>query len=252
MGKYLPRFLEDIESQSLFPNFEVVIDHNDPEDWEIELVNKYINKYPKGVIKHIITRPVDPIGTSMNTCIKNSKGAYLAIWNIDDLRTPDSLEIMKDALDESDKIDFAYGNYKVVRSFGATEGEWIDEAGNEEWLKIGMILGPFFMFKKSILKKSKEFDEQLVQGADYDLALRLAFNGKGVHCPEHLGYYLNEGLGQSTKADSKQPLERTVIEMRYGIRILEESYIPLAESLYDVKHLHIRNEKIPALDLQRP
>ena len=65
MGKYLETFLKEIENQTLFPHFEVIIDHNDPEDWEIELVKKYIKKYPNGVIKHIITRPVDSIAFPM-------------------------------------------------------------------------------------------------------------------------------------------------------------------------------------------
>jgi len=34
-----------------------------------------------------------------------------------------------------------------------------------------MILGPFFMFRKSIIEKSGVFDEQLIQGADYDLIM---------------------------------------------------------------------------------
>ena len=42
------------------------------------------------------------------------------------------------------------------------------------------------MFRKSALKKSGVFDEQLMSGADYDLALRLAFNGKGLHIPINL------------------------------------------------------------------
>ena len=88
------------------------------------------------------------------------------------------------------------------------------------------------------------FDEQLVQGADYDLALRLAFNAKGLHLPINLGYYLNEGLGQSTKPDSKQPLERTVIELRYGIRVLEPHLVPYTRS-YDVDNIIVDEEKIP-------
>jgi hypothetical protein len=47
MGKYLPKFLEDLQKQTIFPNFEVVLDLNDPEPWELELVEEYVNRYPK-------------------------------------------------------------------------------------------------------------------------------------------------------------------------------------------------------------
>ena len=107
-----------------------------------------------------------------------------------------------------------------------------------------MILGPFFMFRKSALKKSGVFDEQLMSGADYDLALRLAFNGKGLHIQSNLGYYLNDGQGLST-GSRKQPIERTVIELRYGVRVLEPHLVPETRD-YDVENIIIDDKKIPA------
>ena len=111
-----------------------------------------------------------------------------------------------------------------------------------------MVLGPFFMFRKSILEKCKAFDEQLVSGADYDLAIRLAYNGKGMHIPHNSGYYLNEGMGASTRPNSKQPLERTVIEMRYGIPVIEPRLENAARE-YDIENIHIDGEKYPANQL---
>ena len=61
------------------------------------------------------------------------------------------------------------------------------------------------------------FDEQLKQGPDFDLQIRLALNGKARMTDGLLGYYLNEGLGQSTRPGTLQPIERTAIELRYGI-----------------------------------
>ena len=71
-----------------------------------------------------------------------------------------------------------------------------------------------------------------------------------MHIPDILGYYLNEGLGASTRPDSKQPLERTVIEMRYGIRILEDRFVPAARENYDIENIIINDEKIPALNFK--
>ena len=230
MSKYMKGFLENLSTQT-HKDLEIVLDHNDPSDEEVKLVEEYNEQYDN--ILHIKVEGVDPIGTSMNRCIEYATGDYLCIWNVDDLRTPDSIEVMAKALDENPDVDFVYGNYVIVPKFGSTEGQYVDESGREEELTTGMILGPYFMFRKSLLKKSGVFDEQLVQGADYDLALRLAFNAKGLHLPINLGYYLNEGLGQSTKPNSKQPIERTVIELRYNIRVLEPHLVPYTRS-YDV------------------
>ena len=243
MARYMEGFLVNLAEQT-HEDLEIVLDHNDPSDEEIAMIESY-NDINDNIF-HIQVDGVDPIGISMNRCIENASGDYLCIWNVDDLRTPDSIEVMAKTLDENPDVDFVYGNYHVVPSFGSKEGHIVDEAGKEEWLKIGMILGPFFMFRKSALEKSGVFDEQLVSGADYDLALRLAFNGKGMHIPNILGYYLNEGMGASTRPDSKQPLERTVIELRYGIRILEPLLVPQTK-VYDVENIIVDGKKIPAM-----
>ena len=241
MSKYMKGFLDNLSTQT-HKDLEIVLDHNDPSDEEVKLVEEYNEQYDN--ILHIKVEGVDPIGTSMNRCIEYATGDYLCIWNVDDLRTPDSIEVMAKALDENPDVDFVYGNYVIVPKFGGTEGQYVDETGREDELTTGMILGPYFMFRKSLLKKSGVFDEQLVQGADYDLALRLAFNAKGLHLPINLGYYLNEGLGQSTKPNSKQPIERTVIELRYNIRVLEPHLVPYTRS-YDVGNIIVDEEKIP-------
>ena len=187
MSKYMKGFLDNLSTQT-HKDLEIVLDHNDPSDEEVKLVEEYNEQYDN--ILHIKVEGVDPIGTSMNRCIEYATGDYLCIWNVDDLRTPDSIEVMAKALDENPDVDFVYGNYVIVPNFGGTEGQYVDETGREDELTTGMILGPYFMFRKSILEKSGVFDEQLVQGADYDLALRLALNGKGLHLPINLGYYL--------------------------------------------------------------
>jgi len=241
MSRYMRGFLENLSTQT-HKDLEIVLDHNEPTDEEINLVEEYNKEHDN--ILHIQVEGVDPIGISMNRCIEFASGDYLCIWNVDDLRTPDSIEVMAKALDENPDVDFVYGNYTIVSKFGSTQGQYVDESGREEELTTGMILGPYFMFRKSLLEKSGVFDEQLVQGADYDLALRLAFNAKGLHLPINLGYYLNEGLGQSTKPNSKQPIERTVIELRYNIRVLEPHLVPYTRS-YDVGNIIVDEEKIP-------
>ena len=241
MGKYMKGFLDNLSSQT-HKDLEVVLDHNEPTDEEKMLVEDYNNEHDN--IFHIKVEGVDPIGISMNRCIENASGDYLCIWNVDDLRTPDSIEVMAKALDDNPDVNFVYGNYYIVPSFGSINGQYVDETGKEEYLKVGMILGPFFMFRKSALKKSGVFDEQLMSGADYDLALRLAFNGKGLHIPINLGYYLNDGQGLST-GSRKQPIERTVVELRYGVRVLEPHLVPETRE-YDVENIIINDKKIPA------
>jgi len=241
MARYMEGFLLNLSEQT-HEDLEVVLDHNNPTDEEVAMVQSYNEIHDN--IFHIQVDGVDPIGVSMNRCIENASGDYLCIWNVDDLRTPNSIEVMANTLDENPDVDFVYGNYYVVPSFLSTQGYLVDETGREDELTSSIILGPFFMFRKTLLEKSGWFDEQLVQGADYDLALRLALNGKGLHIKDILGYYLNEGMGQSTKPNSKQPLERTVIELRYGLNVIEPHLVGAANE-YDISNIIVDGKKTP-------
>lgn len=217
MKAYLKKFLDELPNQTIFSKIEIIIDHNEPDEEEILWVKDFQKKYPNR-LKHIIVDIVDPIGISMNRCIEESSGEFLAIWNVDDLRTPNSLELQYEKIIESENIGMVYGDFKIVKSFGSPDGFLVDcSQYKEAELFRSMIVGPYFMFRKSLCEKTGYFDEQLKSGADFDFAIRLAFNSRVVYVSGLLGYYLNEGLGASTRPNSLQALERTVIELRYGV-----------------------------------
>jgi GT2 family glycosyltransferase len=235
MNDYIEIFLERLPRQTFFNRMEVVLDHNEPEKREIELVSKFQKKYP-GRLQHIIVKKVDPIGSSMNRCIHNAKGKFLTIWNVDDLRTDNSIQLQYNQIKKSKKVGFVYGNYIIVKEFGSIKGEFIDHKKfDKSELTKSMILGPFFMFKKNLCKRIGFFDEQLLQGADFDFAIRLALASKGRKVYKNLGYYLNAQKGLSTKPNSLQPIEKDLICMRYGIfEKIENKNIPYFMN-YEIK-----------------
>jgi GT2 family glycosyltransferase len=251
MKPYLKLFLEELPRQTIFNQIEVVLDHNEPDPEEIMWVQEFQSKYP-GRLKHIIIDPVEPIGTSMNRCIKEALAPLLSIWNVDDLRTDNSLELMVNTFDAG--ADIVYGNFEVVRKFGEKSGTLTDfsayDPQSEEFTR-SMLLGPFMAFRKSLVEKAGYFDEQLKSGADFDLAVRLAFHGKPMMAKGLLGYYLNEGKGASTRPDSKQAFDRTAIELRYGIYdkidydlVAQATQLDIAHIYYNGQTLHI-NTLVP-------
>ena len=86
------------------------MDHNDPSDEEVAMIESYNEIYDN--IFHIQVEGVDPI-EFMNRCIDNASGDYLCIWNVDDLRTADSIEQMAKARRKPD-VDFVYGDFTIV------------------------------------------------------------------------------------------------------------------------------------------
>ena len=247
--KYLEVFLSEIVRQDLYPNFEVILNMSSPNDVELEIAKKYKAKYGD-VLQLIIHESVLPLGVAWNECIRASNADLLAIWNVDDLRTPNSLSSQVKSL-EGTGVVISYGPYKVVNQFASTTGRDISELGlaASDFYR-GMHFGPFMAFTKSGLANAGLFDEQLLSGGDFDLAIRLALQGTAIRTSESLGFYLDAGLGASTSPQSKQIVERTVIELRYAIYDkIDWLYVDRALD-YDVKHLYIRGEKLAVQDIQ--
>lgn len=244
MKRYLKKFLEELPKQTMFNQMEIVLDHNEPDDEEVYWVKDFQKKYP-GRIKHIIVNKVDPIGISMNRCIRESSGKFLTIWNIDDLRTDDSLELQYKKINESDDFGVVYGDYMIVKSFGSQKGEIVDcSRYSEKDLFRSMLLGPFFMFRKSLCDKIGYFDEQFRTCADFDLALKLLFNTKAVYTKGLLGFYLNEGMGASTRPDAVLSPETTVINLRYGIFDKIDYDLVVSATKYNIRYSLLNKEFI--------
>ena len=246
MDSYLKIFLKLLPQQTFFEKMEVVLDHHEPKKNELQLIRAFQKKYP-GRLKHLINKSVKPLYSSWNRCIENSKGKYLAIWNIDDIRTKNSIELQYDVIN-SNNVDFVYGNYTVVKKFGSTRGHFINHKKfNKSELTRSMILGPFYMFKKNSCRKIGFFDEQFKVAGDFDFAIRLALESNGKMVNENLGYYLNAGRGLSTKSNSSQSIEKDQVCFRYGIfDKIEKKNIPYLLD-YNVNNFLYKKKYVPII-----
>ncbi len=122
------------------------------------MVKNFQARYPNR-LKHIVTTPVEPIGVSMNTCITAAEGKYVTIWNVDDLRTSNSIQKQLQCCEE-EKADLVHGNFIIVNKFGSTHGKFIDHSYTMHKLKElerSMVLGPFFMFNKNSSRTMRIF-----------------------------------------------------------------------------------------------
>jgi glycosyltransferase involved in cell wall biosynthesis len=212
--KYLKKYLEDALNQKGINEIEFSIVHNEPTDKEKEIIDKYRNRL-NIIYKEV---PLEPLYASWNKAIKQSTGEYLACWNVDDLREYDSIANMVRTLDYNQDAGFTYGDIIIVNQFGNKKGKYIKTPSFTKKLGTsGAIGGPFFMWRRSLIEKVGYFDEQFKSGGDFDYTVRLSIFSKGTKTNGLLGYFLHEGLGLSTRNAHLQMLERTVIELRYGI-----------------------------------
>jgi hypothetical protein len=215
--KYLPLFLEKMPEQTAFDRLEIVLDLNAPTAEELRLVERFRDRYPEH-LRYTVQDQVVTYSASWNNCIRSSSGEYLAVWNIDDLRTDDSIEKQARLLDERPEIGITHGKYMIVSQFGSTEGPFKNEKAGDHWdATKRFIFGPFYMFRRSLLERAGVVDEQLRSSADFDHTVRLAMHTRSARVDGNLGYYLMANTGLSNNPDSRIDIENFVIRMRYGI-----------------------------------
>jgi hypothetical protein len=231
--KYLPLFLEKMPEQEAFDRLEVVLDLNAPTPEELRTVKRFQERYPDH-IRFTVQDKVITYSASWNNCIRSSRGNYLAVWNIDDLRTPDSIAKQAKLLDERPDIGIVHGKYMVVPRFGDTDGFFKNEKvlDHSEATK-RFIFGPFYMFRRSLLEKAGLVDEQFRSSADFDHAVRLAMHARSARVDGNLGYYMSANTGLSNNPNSRIDVENFVIRMRYGIYDKMWYYYLSAASDYD-------------------
>lgn len=239
--KYIKAFLKSAKKQT-YDSFEIQMELNNPSFKESSMVKKFQNK--NNFLKFITQKKVNTMSKSWNNCINSSTGEYICIWNIDDIRTNYSIEEMAHYLDSNKEKDIVFGDYHLVKSYKSKRGKLIDNSDKLDRLKTGMFIGPFFMFRKSLILKCGMFDEQLKTGADFDFAMRIIKNGNTGYIKKNLGYFLDEKKGSSTKPDTLQPLERTVVELRYNLPVSDRNLINKAKKLYDINNLYFQNKKV--------
>lgn len=245
-SRFLKGFLENFESQSIFHLSELVLRVNEPTSNETRILDLFRKKYPRNLVVSIVSS-VETLGASWNQAVAMAAGKYLTIWNVDDERFPESLEVSSQALEKHSAVGFVYGPYVVEKTRWLYHGRNLagGSAIGKEALLSGMHLGPFFMFRSSLVGTLGPFDEQYVSAADFDFALRLARHSAGVRVDSVLGTFHDRGKGLSTSRSILQPVERTAVELRYGLfSQIKTRYLEKA-ILYDEEWIHCGGEPFP-------
>ena len=214
--KYLESFLQNCLEQSAFNKTFFLLNISCPSREELSIIKKYLPSF-NGQLSITRHKKLVSIYRAWNELCDKAQTPYVAIWNVDDLRTRHSLSSQL-ALMQTGKFRSVAGPFSIVREFGSTSGQVVDnsESPHSHWLE-GMLHGPFFMFRKKDLSILHGFDEQFKVAGDFDFAIRLTSLGQVGYTRELLGHYLNQRSGLSTSQDSILPIERERIYLRYGV-----------------------------------
>lgn len=214
--QFLATWLANAQRQSMWGRCELIVAANDPDCTERRLLEEFAASWPGQVTLQVVER--EGLYRSWNRCLALAKGRYIAIANVDDLRTSTSLETQYNALEQHPDCGFCYGNWRDSDVFPPNNTGRVVHSppyDPEEFTR-GMHIGPFFIWRQDLTAAGLYFDEQFQSGGDFDLQIRLALASRGHRVSEILGDYYVGGQGLS-RGNRLQPIEALVICLRYGI-----------------------------------
>lgn len=226
---------------------EFLLLHNQPTEEEIAIINKYLPQFP--LARHVIIPQREGLYATWNRGAKMAKADLLTVWNVDDIRTPDSLKLQVASLESSPEAAMSYGDFYGTREYSEqkthfyTYPEWSSD--NKEFRRSHLV-GCFQMWRKNIHDKIGYYDENFRLVSDMDFQIRTAFNFPLVKCKGTLGYYLEHQPFKLSSQTDLQATERTAIELRYGVYYkMDLSFVKKAREKYSIDHVINFGEKFP-------
>ena len=214
--EYLERYFLNILEIENLNEIEFIIIHNDPSDNETNTINSFLNTNQQVNYQYLAV-PREGLYKSWNRGIQLSKALYIAIWNVDDIRFPDSLKLQAEALDGNENIALVYGDLYISTSFDNKNLIYNKtyDINKSSWHN-SFQDGAFIMWRKSVHDTIGYFDEQFIIGGDRDFWFRITDKHKAVKISAPLGIYLQERGKGISKNSNKLNYEFIIIGLRYG------------------------------------
>lgn len=222
--KFIKHFMSEVTKQSVFSQCELIIlDANSPEK-EYEVIEPYLKKYSNIIYQRLENTPT--VQETMNMGIKKSTGEFITLWNVDDTRKHDALEILAKSLVVDINIDLVYADSFQT----STENEQFYNNSSEGSLyehsrlpfskenMIKCLPGPLPLWRKKMNDNHGFFDEKLRFAGDWDMWLRCISEGaKFKKINEILGlyYYNPKGLSTSKENEKERFLEEKTLFHKY-------------------------------------
>ena len=220
-GEFIEGYMEDMLRQSIFDEVNFfILDCASPEN-EVDVIQRYLHH------DNITYRRIneDPgIYASWNLCVKETQGELITNWNVDDRKSPWSLEIMKDCLILNPDVDICYGNTIVSAELNE---KWLGLKSQQlypcnetnHWKDLLQNNNPHCMpmWRRSVHERFGYFNEEYKTASDAEMWLRAAKGGAKLQkINDTVGiYYKNPDGISSPQSNAKlRALCQEVNEMR--------------------------------------
>ena len=205
--------------QQTFTNFEFII-YDDGSD---QNVHEYLTEYAQMDNRIIlISDPVNHgLAYSLNTCINEAKGVYLARMDDDDICEPERFAVQCEYLDRHPEIAFVGCNAKLIDDKGVWGIRQMPEHPDKHsFLRYSPFIHPTVMIRRQVLDGGNTYrsDKKTWRCEDYELFMRLWKLG-------HRGYNIQQELfcyREDRYAYKKRKFRYRIDEMQLRCRNFKE------------------------------
>lgn len=207
--KFIQGYIEDMLRQTIFCDIEfILLNGASPENEEqyiLPLLNKYSN------IKYIKLDSDPGLYQCWNIAVRHCSSDIIGNWNIDDRKSPNSIEILYNKLANKPNVDVVYGityvSYVPNEKYEYNEYNAIYPYLPHSLENLLRNNSPHCMplWRKSLHDRFGYFDESYISAADGEFWLRCAFGGATIELVNHpVGLYYENPTGRSTNSEHLQ------------------------------------------------
>ena len=212
--------MEDMLRQTIFKEVQFFILDCASPDNEAEMILPYAKQHSNITYKRLDKDP--GLYPAWNFSIQNTDGDFLTNWNVDDRKTPWSLEAMRDSLVLNSDIDLVYGNTVVSSvpneawSQVLTKHTYIWNEPNN-WKALLQNNNPHCMpmWRRSVHDRFGYFNEDYLTASVADLWLKAAKGGSRMKkIDDMVGIYYYNPTGRSSNPETLKEMVDEVNGMR--------------------------------------
>lgn len=192
-AKYIERAVESILSQDV-ADLEVCIAIDGSPDGTLALLERlYSDENRVRWSNH----PNGGIGYASNAAVRMSNSLYIGQLDSDDCLKPGAVQRLMTYLDEHPAVVCAYSSCERIDAAGQyTQDEYSWPVFSREKMMVTSIAHHFRMFRRQAWARTSHFREDIVNGVDYDMFLKLSEVGEFHHIDETL--YQRRWHGENT------------------------------------------------------
>lgn len=198
-SKYIERAVESVLGQDI-ADLDVCIANDGSRDGTLPLLERLYSSEKR---VRWIDNPNGGIGFASNSAIRMSNSLYIGQLDSDDCLKPGAVRRLMGVLDENPKVVCAYGSCERIDAAGkVSQNEYAWPVFTREKMMITSIAHHFRMFRRQTWERTSRFREDIVNGVDYDIFLKMSEVGEFQHVEEIL--YQRRWHGENTSHVNEQ------------------------------------------------